>query len=64
MAGRKQPAVKKSEEYPNSPTGVVMSLRIDSTMHDRLRKISYERKQPMRDFIVQGIEMVLKAEKY
>lgn len=41
-----------------------MSLRIDRSLYERLRKLAFDRQKPMLEFIVRGIEMVLKAERY
>jgi|GEM_PF-6814159 len=43
---------------------VVMSFRLEEQMHDRLRKLAFDKRLPMRDFIVRGIEQVLKEENY
>lgn len=43
---------------------VATSIRIDKPLHDRLRKLAFDRRVPMANYIVHGIEMVLKAEKY
>jgi hypothetical protein len=47
-----------------APPDVVMSLRVEAAMHERLRKLAFDKRMPMRDFIVRGIEQVLKEEKY
>ena len=63
MAARK--SAKSAVEVPKSDTDpATMSIRIPRHVHERLRKLSFERRRPMHDFIMQGIELVLKAEKY
>lgn len=43
---------------------VATSIRIDKPLHDRLRKLAFDKRLPMANYIVRGIELVLKAEKY
>jgi len=43
---------------------VAMSLRPPKPLYDRLRKLSFDKRKPMTEYIERGIEMVLKAEKY
>lgn len=43
---------------------VPMSLRPPKSLYDRLRKLSFDTRKPMTEYIERGIEMVLKAEKY
>ena len=50
---------------PLDPEAVVaMSLRLDHSRYERLRKLSYDKHQPMTELLVRGIDLVLKAEKY
>lgn len=43
---------------------VIMSIRLEGPMHERLRKLAFDRRSTKRDLIVKGLEMMLKAEKY
>ena len=43
---------------------VAMSIRPPKPLYDRLRKLSFDTRKPMTEYIERGIEMVLKAEKY
>ncbi|ADW70340.1 hypothetical protein [Granulicella tundricola] len=58
-AGEQEPAALQG-----AVESVIMSLRVDKPQHDRLRKLAFDKRIPMREFIVRGIEEVLKAEKY
>ena len=40
---------------------VSMSLRLDHPLYERLRKLSFDKRKPMRDFIIRGVEQVLKG---
>lgn len=60
----KKAAQPKVDSADTQPKDVILSLRIDGPVHDRLRELAFDRRRPMRDFIMQGIEQVLKAEKY
>ncbi|MDW5266933.1 MULTISPECIES: hypothetical protein [Acidobacteriaceae] len=46
------------------PEFVASSLRIEKSIHDRLRKLAFDTRMPMQTYVNRGIEMVLKAEKY
>jgi hypothetical protein len=43
---------------------VPMSIRPPRPLYDRLRKLSFDTRKPMTEYINRGIELVLKAEKY
>jgi hypothetical protein len=43
---------------------VATSVRIPKALHERLRKLSFDKRIGMTTYIERGIEMVLKAEKY
>lgn len=43
---------------------VASSLRVEKTLHDRLRKLAFDTRIPMQTYVNRGIEMVLKAEKH
>lgn len=51
-----------NEDY--SSEFIASSLRIEKSIHDRLRKLAFDTRVPMQTYINRGIEMVLKAEKY
>lgn len=63
MASRKLPEQQDKVEHSDTPKDVIMSIRIEGAMHERLRKLAFDRRKPMRDFIVEGIETVLKTER-
>jgi hypothetical protein len=46
------------------PEFVASSLRIEKSIHDRLRELAFDTRIPMQTYVNRGIEMVLKAEKY
>ena len=52
------------DEVPDGSAVVVMSVRVEKQLYERLRKLSFDRRQPMTEFMVRGIDLVLKAEKY
>jgi len=57
--------MKKQElEKQASQQIVNMSLRLDSALHERVRKYSFDTKEKMHTFVVQAIEAALKAKKY
>ena len=70
MAGTKKTSGKQRSKTsdaalaPGQLPDVVMSLRLEGSQHERLRKLAFDKRLPMRDFIVQGIEHILKSEKY
>lgn len=41
-----------------------MSVRFETAQHERLRKLAFDCKTEMREFIVRGVEEVLKGEDY
>lgn len=43
---------------------VPMSIRPPKPLYDRLRKLSFDKRKHMTEYIIRGIEMVLKHEKY
>ena len=61
MAKPKQEIAKVIE---TDGKAVVMSLRLDTPMHDRLRKMAYEQRRTMRDILLEGLELVLTKGKY
>ena len=66
MAGKKASTTKSrvTQDVGGGGSSVVMSLRLEAAMHERLRKLAFDRRGSMREFILRGIEEVLKAEKY
>jgi hypothetical protein len=62
-ANEKKPENTGAIEDSNPGSEVVpMSLRLDRSQYERLRQLAFDRRKPMRTFIVQGIEQILKAE--
>lgn len=51
-------------EDPGPDTVIAMSLLLDYPVYERLRKLAFEKRKPMRQYINRGIEKVLKSEKY
>jgi predicted HicB family RNase H-like nuclease len=43
---------------------VNVSLRLDPALHERLRKMAFDKRKHMHPFIVEAIETALKAAKY
>jgi hypothetical protein len=43
---------------------VVYSVRIPAPLYERLRKLNFDTRRPVSEYVVRGVEMVLKAEKY
>jgi hypothetical protein len=62
-SGKKLVGTAAINESGSNDTVVPMSLRLDRSQYERLRQLAFDRRQPMRTFIVQGIEQVLRAEK-
>ncbi len=56
--------VTKASKPDDSSSPAAMSLRLDRSLYERLRKLAFDKRQPMSTFIVQGIELILKAENY
>lgn len=50
-------------EDPGPDTVVAMSLLLDYPIYERLRKLAFDKRKPMRTYMNRGVEMVLKAEK-
>lgn len=47
------------------PDAVVpYSVQLPAPLYERLRKLNYDTRRPMSEFVIRGIEMVLKAEKH
>jgi len=49
---------------PDPDAVIPVSLRLPTSLHERLRKLSFDTRRPMTEFLIRGAEMVLKAEKY
>ena len=60
----RKPAATKADESAASSSDTIMSIRLEGAMHERLRKLAFDRREPMRSFIVKGITLVLEAEGY
>jgi hypothetical protein len=58
----KKAAVTKAE--PAKPEIVNVSLRLDPALHERLRKMAFDKRRQMHPIIVEAIETALKAAKY
>ena len=54
----------KKEATAAAGTLKPMSLKLEPGLYDRLRKLAFDKRQPMTELMIRGIEMVLKAEKY
>ena len=47
------------------PGGVIsVSLRLPTPVYERLRKLSFDKRKPMSEYLIQGVESVLSDEKY
>jgi predicted transcriptional regulator len=58
---------KKADAVKGEPakTEIVnVSLRLDPALHDRLRKMAFDKRRQMHPIIVEAIEAFLKAAKY
>ena len=42
----------------------IMSIRVEKDIYERLRKLAFDKRVPMRDFIVRGVAEILKKEGY
>jgi hypothetical protein len=51
-------------ENPGADTVIAMSLLLDYPVYERLRKLAFEKRKPMRQYIIRGIDKILKLEKY
>ena len=61
---KKMPSSGPTLDVTDPGEKVGMSIRIEKTLHERLRKLAFDQRISMQEFIVRGIEEVLKAEKY
>lgn len=50
------------EDLPEKLVGI--TVRMEESVHERLRKMNYETREPMQSVIRRGIELALKAAKY
>ena len=57
-----KPAIAKAE--PTKTEIVNVSLRLDPALHERMRKMAFDKRIHMHPFIVEAIEAALKAAKY
>jgi hypothetical protein len=55
---------KVSDGVPADEEIVNMSLRLPRSLHERLRKLNFDTREPMHSIAIRGIEMVLRAEKH
>lgn len=49
---------------PEKQELVGISMKVPRSLHDRLRKIAFEKRRPMTEFIIKGVEDILKKEGY
>ena len=63
MATRKGAAEKRGGKQ-TSDDDVLTTVRLERPLHQRLRKLAFDQEKDMRELIVEGIELVLKREKY
>jgi predicted DNA-binding protein len=61
---KKVAKVSELMEGESDDVVVPMSIRTPRPLYDRLRKLSFDKRKHMTEYINRGIEMVLKAEKY
>jgi len=58
----KKTAITKTE--PPKTEIVNVSLRLEPALHERLRKMAFDKRRQMHPIIVEAIEAALKAAKY
>ena len=47
------------------PEAVIsVSLRLPAPIYERLRKLSFDKRKPMSEYLIHGVELLLKGEKY
>lgn len=47
------------------PDAVVLySLRLPAAVYERLRKLAFDTRRPMTEFVIRGLEIVFKTEKH